>query len=89
MLDMIVSEGPPRTPPVAADRRRPERPQFDRDEIAGQIQDRLGRPLSWLEYCRIWNQVTELNGQSDFLTGERVFASEADRLMTEEREARG
>ncbi|WP_186766258.1 hypothetical protein [Falsiphaeobacter marinintestinus] len=45
---------------------RGERPQYDRDAVALAAQNRLGRPLSWAEYAKIWDALTDAMGRSDF-----------------------
>ncbi len=47
---------------------RSERPQYDRDAVALSARNKLGRPLSWAEYARIWNVLTDEMGRSDHLT---------------------
>ncbi|NOD87422.1 MULTISPECIES: hypothetical protein [unclassified Ruegeria] len=51
-------------------KRQPRKPQIDRDAAARAVQRQLGRPLTWLEYCRVWNEATKAMGRKDFLTGE-------------------
>ena len=52
-------------------KRTPEeqRDDLSRDEIALQVQERLGRPLSLSECRTIWNMATERAGREDFLSG--------------------
>ena len=61
----------------------PARPTIDRDAAALAVQKELGRPLSWGEYCLIWNAISASQNLPDheFLTGERDFASDEEALL--------
>lgn len=43
------------------------RPEIDRDAVALALQKRLGRPLTWSEYVRVWNRLTKYMWADDFL----------------------
>ncbi|RBW56805.1 hypothetical protein DS909_08865 [Phaeobacter gallaeciensis] len=50
----------------------PNRPQIDRDAAALAVQNELGRPLTWLEYVKVWNAATSAMGREDYLSREQV-----------------
>ncbi|GAB5436655.1 hypothetical protein [Falsiruegeria mediterranea] len=51
----------------------PERPEIDRDAAALAVQAELGRPLTWSEYCKVWNACTRAmdpdGTRTDYLLG--------------------
>ncbi len=47
--------------------RKPRKPKIDRDRAALAVQRELGRPLSWSEYVKIWNELTKAMGKRDYL----------------------
>ncbi|NOG08379.1 hypothetical protein [Ruegeria sp. HKCCD4315] len=49
-------------------KRKPRKePKIDRDAAALAVQKELGRPLTWEEYCHVWNAIADEEGTKDHL----------------------